>query len=1236
MPREGEARPPEGGRGLREVMEEVAKSRKSIPASQGQIALRRRSITLSQLGLRLFKQTSEQVVWRDGCFSVSAEAKWDETRCGRDIVLTNHNTTVTRSNGNEWGGVLGSQLFTQGTHTFTYFINKCQTDYVYVGVAYDNVDYNDNYNARNIVLRAGDGSLRVFSSSQGCFGGYRTGDYIRIEVDMADKLVTFYKNDVRLCQASGINAPVRPFISIGSRDVVITIKSQDRKSLVEDAETAPRSPMLDLAVRTGLELVFAMLVKQDNALIRKRLLHSAHAALLSLPPLSFFLDSVGLKQEALLSISQFLQEISGSTGAADLSEEERSVTALVLLELAVARGSLSFTLSVLLHLEQHGIRLDARALSTIERLGQVDEIADPKVRGLFTDSDPAESAKDGAGAAGEGPAAAESAAGSDGPDDSLKDSEQGDRGGHASVQSLSFEGERESGSPLGDLRGTGGDGQRGGDCRGSERRLLDAAGVYAYAESELLGQGADSSRFAVLILYQLEAAARRLKGSLAVMAPSCIDASAATLRLLNALISAHTPSLASSSPKCDSYVILALLRLLSLNLRQIQRHPNLSEVPAELLSSLRTCLLDLVAVNEITSSWDPAALATVQEEAVSALRAGTPVLFSDPAQLAVLLEVMLPKQSQKAASSRTKTEENFLAMLLEYLAKPPVVWRVLQLHYPLQPLSGMKNPEGGRKAASETTEPSPISSLLSSSFSSRGTMPLQRDAYSASPGAAPWSSAGGQTQVQGSNGSDSGHGQGEGAAGGWRGGDGEDGLPSRARASAAGPADLFAASLLGVQSSPFASASAASAPGSGRAGAGKGDGAGLRMDGSELGAGSEEEKGVGNMFPCTRLLKCLLASVQHYLEYSSKSSAEEAGGGGGAVVAKGCWEVFKVAWRLAYVHWSQLNQASSADARTADEEAAVGAALSLSSEIACAILEHVQQVAELGIALMSKKTEAGLGGEKGTTRAEACKIMQLFQSAIGHVLPEVLAGVSAMPAAMTLVLPLSKVLRLLQDLATQMRCVVLDSRPPEDGDAQNSKEGEAAYVKFEIAAMEDGSMGLGRKGGGDAQDDEGESDGEGVEEVEGPGACDSIEGVVQALKLLSAQPVIKRVEVCSESWIPPTSMGMGGGGHGGGGGGQKSDAAYASAAAAGAAGAETAGHDGPVTQDAGEERHVVAIPGASYLLVEVCVCVCLCECFCARVCVCLRACARTCVYSHNPTQMRRYFVCCRSLSLTLI
>jgi hypothetical protein len=146
--------------------------------------------------------------------------------------------------------------------------DKCQTDYVYVGLAYDNVDLNDNYNGRNIVLRAGDGSFRVFSTSQGCFGGYRSGDNIRVEVDMTEKTATFYKNDQLLCLANGITGPMRPFVSIGSRDVIITLQSHDSRSLFDVKSHSPSSPMLEIAVRTGLDLVFALLEKEDNSRIR--------------------------------------------------------------------------------------------------------------------------------------------------------------------------------------------------------------------------------------------------------------------------------------------------------------------------------------------------------------------------------------------------------------------------------------------------------------------------------------------------------------------------------------------------------------------------------------------------------------------------------------------------------------------------------------------------------------------------------------------------------------------------------------------------------------------------------------------------------------------------------------------------------------------------------------------------------------------------------------------------------
>ena len=124
-------------------------------------------------------------------------------------MLSNSDTTVTRYNDDAWGGVLGSQLLTEGTHSFTYFMNKCEGEYVYVGVAYDNVDLCHPYSS--IVLRAKHGSSNQLRSESdhffpgnqhGRFAGYRTGDCIRIEVDMAAKVFTFYKNDARLWHRS--------------------------------------------------------------------------------------------------------------------------------------------------------------------------------------------------------------------------------------------------------------------------------------------------------------------------------------------------------------------------------------------------------------------------------------------------------------------------------------------------------------------------------------------------------------------------------------------------------------------------------------------------------------------------------------------------------------------------------------------------------------------------------------------------------------------------------------------------------------------------------------------------------------------------------------------------------------------------------------------------------------------------------------------------------------------------
>ena len=111
----------------------------------------------------------------------------------------------------------------------------------------------------------------------------------------------------------------------------------------------------------------------------------------------------------------------------------------------------------------------------------------------------------------------------------------------------------------------------------------------------------------------------------------------------------------------DICAVTLLLRLLSINLRHLQRQravaradasaPTMSgagcTLPPALVAALRTLLLDLVGVTSVSTAWPPMALAAVQEEAVATLRAATPVLFSDPGQLLVLLEALLPTSTAR-------------------------------------------------------------------------------------------------------------------------------------------------------------------------------------------------------------------------------------------------------------------------------------------------------------------------------------------------------------------------------------------------------------------------------------------------------------------------------------------------------------------------------------------------------------------------------------------------------------
>jgi hypothetical protein len=226
-------------------------------------------------------------------------------------------------------------------------------------------------------------------------------------------------------------------------------------------------------------------------------------------------------------------------------------------------------------------------------------------------------------------------------------------------------------------------------------------------------------------------------------------------------------------------------------------------------------------------------------------------------------------------------------------------------------------------------------------------------------------------------------------------------------------ADLFASSFLGDASGQHSSGLGTPIS--------RGDSASKDAPGGDA-ASAAPPGALRNQFPCTRLLKCLLASVLHHLEFaSSEHGAQSSGSGGiargsgGGVVAKGCREVLCVAWRLAYCHWTQVSQAPGGDKQDNTEAASV--ALSLCLEMATAVVEHVMEVAALGKRVLRQvpavKKGSSLAGESAG-QAHVGKLLDVFQSAVDQVLPEVLAGVSSMPPTPLLIEPLAHVYALLE------------------------------------------------------------------------------------------------------------------------------------------------------------------------------------------------------------------------------
>jgi hypothetical protein len=283
-----------------------------------------------------------------------------------------------------------------------------------------------------------------------------------------------------------------------------------------------------------------------------------------------------------------------------------------------------FTLYVMNHVDESCITLDDRLLATIHRMGDVDDIEDAKLKPLFKE---------------------------------VRVNAEGQVTEQSQFERMWSSVEKQLATTASSQAGTSA----------------------AWVDSKTV--------LRAVMLSQLERCARRLKQDQALLAPHCIEANPETFKLIYLLLCAYpVSSVPGRQGKEDNsedattilgrgYVPLALLRLLTINLRQAARQATGFELGPELLGDLRSVLLKLVG-ECASSDGDAELVSRAQEEAVCALRAGTPVLFNDPAELVGLLDVMLQKRSDHVASP---SEVQFMAMLLSYLAKPPVIWRVLML-----------------------------------------------------------------------------------------------------------------------------------------------------------------------------------------------------------------------------------------------------------------------------------------------------------------------------------------------------------------------------------------------------------------------------------------------------------------------------------------------------------------------------------------------------------------------------
>ena len=160
------------------------------------------------------------------------DACWSNEWKGPDIVYSNNNRSVTRTNSSGWGCALWSESYSQGRIKINFLIdNDGRSDYMYIGLLKADGSYRLNEvinsdNSHDLWTWKTTGEFhKRGEKTPNAEAKYRMGDVVTLLINMEDRCLTCIKNSVELHTFSDIAEEVIPIICFGGSNQHVTVSS---------------------------------------------------------------------------------------------------------------------------------------------------------------------------------------------------------------------------------------------------------------------------------------------------------------------------------------------------------------------------------------------------------------------------------------------------------------------------------------------------------------------------------------------------------------------------------------------------------------------------------------------------------------------------------------------------------------------------------------------------------------------------------------------------------------------------------------------------------------------------------------------------------------------------------------------------------------------------------------------------------------------------------------------------